>query len=296
MKRFIAPALSLVFVCFTKLCPGQYYNNSFSYELTAGFGVMNCITDIGGSNSDKTYYINEIRLKNTKPCFSISGAAMYQNLIGVRLEGMWGAVQSADADIDIDGASVNVKSKYERNLSFRSKISEVSLLVEFHPLLLFVDTKDPPLWSPYIIAGVGMFSFNPQTLLRNTYIDLAPLRTEGEGFLEYKDCKPYSTSQFNIPVGVGLRYEASDAVNLRLEFNHRILFTDYLDDAHSAGFVNAEVFGKYLDITNAANAKQLYNRSLDGQIPARRGNPKNNDVYMSIAFKVGLVLRRKARY
>jgi hypothetical protein len=294
MKCFIAPLLSLVFLCFTKLSFGQYYNNLFSYELSAGFGAMNCITDIGGSNSDKTYYINEIRLKNTKPSFSISGSVMYENLVGVRVEGTWGSVQSADADVA--GTSVNARSKTVRNLSFRSKISEVSALAEFHPLLLFNYTKYPPLWSPYVVAGVGIFSFNPQALLHDTYIDLPPLHTEGEGFFEYKDCQPYSTTQFNIPVGIGLRYEASDAVNLRLEFNHRILFTDYLDDVHSPGFVDAEIFGKYLDFTNAGNAQQLYNRSLDGLLPARRGNPANNDTYMSLSFKVGLVLRRKARY
>jgi hypothetical protein len=294
MKRLLVPVLSLVFLCFTKTSLAQYYNNLFSYEFSAGIGAMNCITDIGGSNSDKTYYINEIRLKNTKPSFSIAAAAMYQNLVGVRLEGTWGAVQSADADIE--GTSVNARSKTVRNLSFRSKISEISFLAEFHPLLLFEYKNYPPLWSPYIVAGVGMFSFNPQAFLNGAYIDLAPLHTEGQGFLEYQESRPYATSQFNVPVGIGLRYEASDGVNLRLEFNHRILFTDYLDDAHSAGFVDAEIFTKYLDIPHARNAQQLFNRSLDGQIPARRGNPGNNDTYMSISFKVGLVLRRKARY
>ncbi|WP_147205805.1 DUF6089 family protein [Segetibacter aerophilus] len=293
MKYCLVSMFSLLFLCFSKLSSGQYYNNLFSYEFAIGVGAMNCITDIGGSNSDKTYYVNEIRLKNTKPSFSISAGAMYQNLLGLRLEGTWGAVQSADRDID--GTSVNAKSKTVRNLSFRSKISEVSLLAEFHPLLLF-DYKYPPLWSPYVIAGVGIFSFKPQALLHNDYIDLPPLCTEGQGFFEYRDSKPYSTTQFNIPVGIGLRYEASDAVNLRLEFSHRILFTDYLDDAHSPGFVDAEIFRQYLDVANAGNAQQLYNRSLDGLVPARRGNPGNNDAYMSISFKVGLVLRRKARY
>ncbi|MDQ6813809.1 MAG: DUF6089 family protein [Bacteroidota bacterium] len=294
MKRCLLAVLSLLLASFTNSSLAQYYNNLFSYEIAAGFGGMNCITDIGGSNSDKTYYINEIRLKNTNPCFSISAEAMYQNLVGLRLEGTWGSVKSSDADIE--GTSVNARSKTVRNLSFRSKIDEVSLLAEFHPLLLFNYTKYPPLWSPYVLAGIGVFSFNPQALLHNTYIDLAPLHTEGEGFYEYSDCKPYSTTQFNIPFGVGIRYEASDAVNLRLEFTHRILFTDYLDDVHSAGFVEPEIFKNYLTATDAANAQQLYNRSLDGNIPARRGNPANNDAFMSVSFKVGLVLRRKARY
>lgn len=294
MRAFLVPVFSLLSVCFSKGLYCQYYNNLFSYEFNLGIGAMNCITDIGGANSDRNYYINEIRLKNTKPGFSISGSVMYQNLLGIRLEGTWGAVQSADKDID--GNSVNSRSKTVRNLSFRSKISEVSVLAEFHPLLLFDYSNYPPLWSPYVVAGVGRFSFSPQALLNGSYIDLQPLCTEGEGFLEYKDVQPYTTSQFNIPVGIGLRYEASDVCNLRLEFIHRVLFTDYLDDAHSAGFVDAEIFRNYLDVTAAGQAQKLFNRSLDGKTPARRANPGNNDAYMTVSLKVGLVLRRKARY
>ncbi|MCW3079958.1 DUF6089 family protein [Segetibacter sp.] len=293
MKGLLAPGLSLLLMVLSEQLAGQYYNNLFSYEFGLGVGAMNCITDIGGANGDKTYYINEIRLKNTKLAFSISGSVMYQNLVGVRVEGTWGAVGSADRDID--GTTVNAKSKAVRNLSFRSKISEISLLAEFHPLLLFDYAKYPPL-SPYVVAGVGRFSFNPQAFLHNRYIDLEPLHTEGQGFFEYNEVQPYLKSQFNIPVGLGLRYEASDVLNLRLEFHHRILFTDYLDDAHCAGFVDAEIFRKYLSVADAANAQKLFNRSLDGSLPARRANPKNNDAYMSVSLKVGLVLRRKARY
>lgn len=294
MKALLMPLLFLVFMSLHKITLAQYYNDLFSYEVSAGAGGMNCITDVGGSSASKYFYVNEMRLKNTKPCFTFGAAVIYQNLLGIRLEGTWGGVQSADADIN--GTSVNARSKMIRNLSFRSKVSEISLLAEFHPLLLFNFKNYPPRWSPYIMAGVGMFSFNPQAYLHGKYVDLAPLRTEGQGFLEYERSEPYATSQFNVPLGIGLRYELSDIINLRVEFSHRILFTDYLDDVHSAGYVDAEIFGKYLAVDDAINAQQLYNRSLDGLLPARRGNPGNNDTYMSMSFKIGFVLRRKARY
>jgi hypothetical protein len=203
-------------------------------------------------------------------------------------------VQSADSDIT--GKSVNARSKTVRNLSFRSTISEISVLVEFHPLLLKHYANYPPLLSPYLVAGVGIFSFNPQAMLQNRYIDLHPLHTEGQDFAEYKNMPHYSTTGVTVQVGAGFRYEASDAVNLRLEFNHRLLFTDYLDDVSNRDFIDPGSFSKNLNAIDAARASQLYNRSLDGTIPAIRGNPTNNDAYMSISLKVGLVLRRKGSY
>ena len=285
--------LSLFF--FSQKNFSQYYYNdhSFFFEFGGGIGGMNCITDIGGANTDKTYYLNEIRLKNTKLSGTFYASVMYQNIIGLRLSGTLGKIQSADSDIKLEGTSENIKSKNIRNLSFRSNISEVALISEFHPLMLFGSyINGPPKVSPYLLAGVGLFHFNPQTEYNGKTIDLRPLHTEGEGFAEYSNVVEYPLTQINLPIGLGVQYDVSNRFNLRLEYVHRVTFTDYLDDVSSKKFIDPYLFSKYLSPVNAAYANALYNRSTDGKIPARRGNPSNNDTYMTLSLKVGIVLGR----
>lgn len=268
----------------------KYYNTDFLYEVGIGAGAMNCITDIGGANTDNAAYFNEINMKNNNFCKSIYAAITYQGIIGLRLEGTLGAVEAADSTIT--GKSNNLVSKKIRNLSFRSKISEISLTSEFHPLQL-LNFELAPSISPYIIAGIGWFHFNPQTNLNGKWIDLQPLHTEGQGFAEYPDRKPYSLYQFNVPLGLGIRYEMTDMFNVRVEFVHRRLFTDYLDDASNKEYVDPSLFAKYLPPADAANARALYNRSIDGSTPIFRGHPQNNDAYMSLSVKLGFVFGRE---
>lgn len=269
-----------------------YYDKPFYFEIGAGVSAMNCITDIGGANGDKTFYINEMRLENFRPGGSLYGSVMYQNYIGVRLEGAWGQIQSADSDIK--PKTYNSNSRKVRNLSFRSNIAEVTLMLEFHPLLLF-NYEKKWLLEPYVTGGLGLFTFNPQTQYKGNWIDLKPLHTEGEGFPEYPDVANYSLSQANIPVGIGVRYNVSSRVNVRLEYLHRITSTDYLEDVSSKKFINPAAFDKNLSPVLAADAKALYNRSKEPSVSPRRGNPDNNDTYMSLSLKIGIILGREYR-
>lgn len=266
----------------------KYYNTDFVFELGIGMGAMNCLTDLGGANVESSNYLNEIRQKNNRLSKSIYAGVIYQGLLGARLEATFGEVTSADSSIT--GKTNNIYSKYVRNLSFKSKIAEASLLFEFHPLQL-LDFELTPNLSPYVLSGVGVFHFNPQAELNNKWIDLNPLHTEGQGFDEYPDRKPYSLTQLNIPMGVGLRYETG-LFNIRLEYVHRRLFTDYLDDASTKVYINPNLFAKYLPPNEAVNAKALFNRTRDGSVPIFRGHSQNNDAYMTMSLKVGVVLGR----
>jgi hypothetical protein len=272
----------------------KYYDNPIVYEFGAGLGGMNCIVDIGGANSDRGIYINEIHPSNTRLSASVYAGAMYQNFIGLRLMGTIGSVTANDNMITSQ-ASLNLITKNNRNLNFRSNITEATLLAEFHPFMIRYYENGTPLLSPYILAGVGYFGFRPQGKYNDTWIDLKPLHTEGQGFTEYKFSKPYKLTDFNIPIGGGLRYELSDKCNVRLEFLHRVLRTDYLDDAHSRTYVNPAVFSKYLSPRDAAYARALYNPSKNGKNPPRRSNPNDNDAYMTFSIKFGIVVGRDRR-
>lgn len=272
----------------------EYYSTHHLYfEAGGGVGIMNCITDLGGANGTAKYYLNEIKSKNFALSPTVFAGITYQDIIGARLQGTWGKIQSADGDIT--GKAVVDDYKRNRNLSFRSKITEIALLFEFRPLILF--DLEPKKWAPepYLNAGVGWFHFNPQTQYKGQWVDLKPLHTEGEGFPEYPGVSNYSLSQVNIPMGIGLRYKLSPRFNIRLEYLHRMLFTDYLDDASSPKFINPATFDKNLSPASAAAAKALYDRNLNGRVPPRRGNPKDNDTYMSLSIKLGIALGNKER-
>lgn len=301
MKKVKTVVVFLLSCCFYSKVYSQFahskyyysYYNPFQFEVGAGIGTMNCITDIGGANGDNTYYINELRKKNFKPDLSVYASVMYNNFLGARIEGIWGQIRSADSDIK--PKTKNAESRKIRNLSFKSNIYEVSFSVEFRPLSLIKQEENKWLAEPYITAGVGGFYFNPQTLYNDTWVDLKPLHTEGEGFPEYKGVSNYQLFQANIPVGIGVRYNVSSRLNIGLEYLHRILFTDYLDDVSSKKFIKSAAFDKNLSSAYAADAKALYNRSTNPRISVRRGNPNNNDTYMTLSVKVGLVLSRDYR-
>ena len=289
LKLFFLP---LIFFLFSPRIYSQlfYDNQPYTYEFGVGVSAMNCITDLGGANTETKYYFNEIKFKNFRASGSVYASVTYYDFLSAKLQASWGSVRSADSDIK--GNSITAVYKRNRNLSFRSNIAEVSLLFDFYPLKLIKLQESEWVVDPYLTAGLGLFTFNPQTQYNGNWIDLKPLHTEGEGFPEYPAVSNYGLTKAEIPLGIGVKYNLSSKLNLRLEYLHRVLFTDYLDDASSQKFVNPDVFDKNLPPASAAAARDLFNRSINGRTPPRRGNPDNNDTYMSLSLKVGIVLGR----
>lgn len=278
---------------------GNYYDNAMVYEIGGSVGFMNAMTDIGGRKGIGKKFVKDFNLRNTQFSGGIFFDAMYRNEIGLRLEGTFGSVKAYDSILKPVAPTTN--QRYERNLSFRSSIAEVSLMLELHPFYIFGNYNDdhyPPAVSPYIVAGIGYFHFNPQAMLNGNYVDLQPLHTEGEGFPEYPNVKEYKLSQFNFPVGVGARYDLTPLVNIRAEMVYRFLQTDYLDDV-SGRYIEPSVFANHLSGTQLTQALLLNDRHKPGAETAHpngiRGNPKNNDAYITLNIKLGLTLGRERR-
>ena len=207
----------------------KYYENAVVIEIGASFGVMNSLTDLGGRKGVGKKFIKDLNWKNAKPSYGFYTMAMYQNIIGLRLEGTFGEVTAYDSILK--DVKTTTFGRYERNLSFKSKIADFQLALEIHPLMFKnYDGEEPPRISPYGVIGVGYYLFDPQANLNGEWFSLQPLRTEGQGFREYPDRTPYKLTQINISAGAGLKYEINSVFNARLEFNHRILSTEYLDD------------------------------------------------------------------
>ena len=268
----------------------KYYNTAWVGELGVSAGIMNSLTDIGGKKGIGKKFIKDLNWKMTKPSFSIYVMGMYKDVLGVRLEGTFGSIRSYDSILKKVGPSTF--GRYERNLSFKSSITEVQLAAEVHPLFFKnYEEGQAPLFSPYVVTGIGFFAFNPQAYLNGQWHSLHPLRTEGEGFKEYPGREKYKLTQLNVPLGIGVRYELSSFLSARLEFMYRILFTDYLDDASQVDYIDPSLFINYLSPAQTAVATQLYDRRISTIKNNQRGDPKDNDAFFTIQLKIGITLR-----
>ncbi|MFM2326047.1 MAG: hypothetical protein RIR31_249 [Bacteroidota bacterium] len=271
-----------------------YYSNKITYEVGASLGAMNCLTDLGGGKGPGKKFAKDINMGKTRPEGSIFISAIYKNAVVLRTEATWGIVTATDAVLK--NIKESTYGRYDRNLNFRSSIFEISLVSELHPRFFKQYTKKEklPRYSPYLLGGIGYFTFNPQARIADSLVDLRPLATEGQGFAEYPERKIYKLKQINFPVGAGIKYKVSEAFNFSAEFVYRILNTDYLDDV-STSYIDKNLFPKYLDVTSATQALALYNRQNEinpnhiTNIGDVRGNPKKNDAYFSLNFKIAVI-------
>jgi hypothetical protein len=172
---------------------------------------------------------------------------------------------------------------YSRNLSFNTKVWELTLQGDFN-FFRFMPGEPEYSFTPYITLGAGLFSFDPYAYLRGEKIYLRPLGTEGQGSALYPDRKQYSSMAICIPFGAGFKYSFNEKVNIGFEVLHRFTNTDYLDDV-SKTYPDPSVFPLNPD-GSVSNAQLLSDRSYElGEpigIPGRqRGNSKQKDQFVT---------------
>lgn len=275
-------------------------NEKVKIEAGLNFGPTFFLGDLGGHRGKGTTFIKDLNLQLTKV---MKGAfiSFYPNdWLGFRVAAQYTFLEGKDVLIDTKGR-VELYRK-QRNLDFKSNMFEAYTAAEIFPLnLLNKNNEDyEPRYRPYGFIGIGMFHFNPQGSITDqngnvTWHELHPLHTEGQGFAEYPSRKPYSLTQLNIPMGGGIKYMASNRVNVSIELLYRKTFTDYIDDV-STVYIDPKLFDKYLSPADANIAKQIADKEFTSYIPGsprfvagyQRGNPKNNDAYFSFVLKLGI--------
>ncbi len=175
---------------------------------------------------------------------------------------------------------------YSRNLSFNSKVWELSLQGDFN-FFRFMPGEPEFSFTPYITIGAGVFSYDPYAYLRNEKIFLRPLGTEGQGNSLYPDRKQYSSMGISIPFGGGIKYALNERMNIGFEVLHRFTNTDYLDDV-SKTYVNPSVFPPNPD-GSPSNGLLLSDRSYEigepiGLPNRQRGNSQQKDQFITAMF------------
>ena len=122
---------------------------------------MNCLTDLGGGKGIGKKFIKDVNVGNTEPEASIYYSVIYKNAVALRTEATWGVVKASDA-LQKSFKKETTGGRYERNLSFRSSIFEISLLTEIHHPRFFKNYTSQakfPRLSPYLLGEYRLFYF-----------------------------------------------------------------------------------------------------------------------------------------
>lgn len=172
---------------------------------------------------------------------------------------MYGGIRGSDEKSADRNDEENGVFRYNRNLSFRNRIKELSVVAQIDLFENNATYISRVRGTPYIYAGLAVFHHNPQAQAPGTdasgrptgqagkWVDLQPLGTEGqfanlqEGDANY-GLKPYKRIQVAIPFGLGVRFRLTDLIDIAGEFGFRYTFTDYLDDV-SGNYVDLGAFG-----------------------------------------------------
>jgi hypothetical protein len=277
------------------------FGEKVKWEVGLNFGPSFFLGDLGGNSGKGTNNLKDMNLEFTKLMKGVFVTMYPRDWIGVRLAADITYLEGSDDIINTTG--IDELWRKQRNLDFKTTIYEGYLALEIFPTMFFKRQSDyAPKLRPYALAGIGVFHFNPKGSITNaagdkSWHNLQPLRLEGQGMAEYPNSKPYKLTQLNIPVGVGLKYYASERINLSTEFLYRKTFTDYIDDV-SKNYIDANNYTKYLSATDAALAYKLSDKSIGIIYPGmtrypantQRGDPKNGDTYFSLVLKLGLRL------
>lgn len=194
---------------------------------------------------------------------------------------LYGTLRGSDVGSADPGDLSNGVFRYQRNLSFRNNIKELSAVAVFDLFENQATYISRTKWTPYAYLGAAVFHNNPQAKVPATdlagnpfpnageWISLQPLGTEGQ----YADLaetdvnygiEPYSRIQFAIPFGIGARLRLNEVLDLSGEFGFRYLFTDYVDDV-SHNYVNLDLLASDLA------------RAMSYRTNEVRGDPPNDD-------------------
>jgi hypothetical protein len=219
-------AALVVAIIFLITNPGCYSQKR--WEIGVGAGVSYYVGDLNPTGHFKfphpagTIFVK--RLINNR--WSIRAGFTYLGVYANDAQGEWGY-------------------QTVRNLNFRSNIFELHVAVElnFFPFGInqYSHTERIRTWTPYLMAGLGAYYYDPYTTSNGNETYLQPLGTEGQGTATYPDRKLYSHVMPCMPFGMGVKFNIKNMFTIAAEYSMRLTFNDYLDDVSQDYAINSEI-------------------------------------------------------
>ena len=266
-RRFLYTVLLFVAVLVTPFREIKSQNS----EIGACVGTMFYLGDL---NQTKLFKLN-LKDKSLNQ-LHIAGGFMYRYNISPRFafkaDFLFGKVSSTDVGTDMAN----------RNFNFFSPITEFSAEIELNFFELY-NTTGKNRFSPYIFAGITLFSFNPQTSYNDEIYELLKPGTDGQG-LEGGP-KPYSLTSAAIPFGIGIKATIGRYFAIGAEWGMRWTFTDYLDDVGGRYYDNDALRANYGNLVADLADRSPEILDVEGNPLPRhveghaRGNETTNDAY-----------------
>ncbi len=262
----------------------------------------------------------------TRPAIGLSFSHRFGPRYSLTASFMYGTLRGADAESADKDDATNGLFRYNRNLSFRNRIKELSLVATFDLFENQATYISRVKWTPYAFLGIAVFHHNPQALApatdlngnplpqAGTWVNLQPLGTEGQySELEPTDInsgiKPYKLIQPAIPFGIGARFRINEVMDFSAELAFRYLFTDYIDDV-SRNYIDLDEFGNN-ELARAMSYRTNEAKGAPGPVgqggadsggyvvwpgyghehhDSFRGNSNDKDVYMVTTFRLSYIL------
>lgn len=305
LHKLVGKSLIALLICSfvhtTSNAQALLFGEKVKWEVGFNFGPSFFLGDLGGNSGKGTNNLKDMNFEFTKFMKGVFVTVYPKNWIGLRLAADYTYLEGDDGIINTTG--IDELWRKQRNLDFKTTVLEGYLAIEIFPTMLFTRNSEyEPRLRPYVMGGIGVFHFNPQGSLTDaagnkSWYYLHPLRLEGQGMPEYPYSKPYNLTQMNIPFGAGLKYFASDRINVSMELLYRKTFTDYIDDV-SQRYIDPSYYSKYLTTQEATLAYKLSDKAKGiiwpgmTRYPAgtQRGDLKDSDTYFSLVLKAGIRL------
>lgn len=251
-------------------------------ELAIGFGATQFNGDLGGVNKLSSIHgFSDLKFPSTAWNAQLGYRFRYHPYYATKSRIQVGELKGNDA-LKVD------QYQFSRNLNFRSFYLELSQ--HFELILIAREQMSCPrfvikkrwlkFYQFYVTAGVGLLYFNPQANYNGSWVNLHPLKTEGQGLPNGP--KPYKRITATVPLGLGFRWNISRMWRMGVELEYTPTFSDYLDDVggvyYDKNVLASQVSQASADLSNPA--KQNLNWFQTGM---SRGN-SCRDGYFSCSF------------
>jgi Domain of unknown function (DUF6089) len=240
-----------------------------------------------GLTAGAAYYIGDLNPTRhypvgTQPAVGFFYRYNFNQHYAFRLQGLYTHLQAFDSDS-------NDSLQLLRNLGFRTVLFEVAATFEINFLKYRGLGKDTKNWTPYMFFGLAYFHMNPQNKLNDTWYDLQPLGTEGQG--STVGGAPYNLDVISIPFGFGFKFALTDKWDLGLEWGLRRTYTDHLDDVSGNYVDNAQLTFETGPLT-AALADPSPLRPTGINTGRARGDGYTRDWYQYTGISLSMLLSR----
>jgi hypothetical protein len=303
MKKLLTLSLTLVLalVLVANQAGAQQFSKRKQYNsVGVTLNAMNYFGDVVPNPS-----ITSLRFAATRPNLGVTFTRRFAPRISARAALSYGRITGDDFKA-ADANDPDAKFRYNRNMSFRNDIIELSGVGVFDLIENRSNYLKRPDFVPYVFAGVSVFHHNPKGLVGaggvsgsgfgltdDSYVALQPLGTEGQ---RVNGEGTYSLWQVSIPFGGGVRYKLNKSFDLGFEIGWRKTFTDYLDD----------VSGNYAGTNDLApGAAQYFGRGITrnrtGEFTnfdapgSMRGKSNEDDWYIVTGFSLNYILAPRVK-